>query len=80
MAMKKKATPKPTPKPGLTFAIPGGKQINSNDMGKKKPSLKPSTVKKNQQKIKDSLKTGTGAMNSKEYDAYLKKIAKQNKK
>jgi hypothetical protein len=72
---------KPKPKPGLTFAIPGGMQINSNDLGKKKPSPKPSTIKKNQQKIKDTLNSGTGAMNSQQYDAYLKKVlAEMNKK
>lgn len=65
---KPKVTPKPKPK---TTKKPGLNFMNPDE----------ALRKKKQREIDNALKGGTGAMNSKQYDAYLKKMLKDmNKK
>jgi hypothetical protein len=56
-------------------------QMNARLAAAAKAKPKPTpTPKKSMSIIDKALSTGTGAMNSQQYDEYLKKIVKQNKK
>lgn len=66
----KKPTPTPTPKAKATKK-PGLNFMNPDE----------ALRRKKQREIDNALKGGTGAMNSKQYDAYLKKVLREmNKK
>lgn len=65
------ATKKPTPKPtkkGPVYVFPDGSTVGVKDLGKVKPTPKPKPVKFDND------------MNSKQYDAHLKKIIAEMKK
>ena len=59
------------PKKQLIVVLPDGSTVGLNDLGKIKPTPKPTVSKK---------PTGTGAMNGAQYDAYLKKLLEAMKR